>query len=162
MNILVADDHTMTRYQIEKILSIWGHNIKAYSDGESAWKDLTAGYDPEIMILDWEMPGINGLDLIKKIRSDESKCPAYLVMLTMREENRDVLECFEAGVDDFLSKPVQVADLQDALERGIKILGAVLNPEDRRAKVMENVYRFMEQNGRLDELLDEFSTNEEK
>jgi sigma-B regulation protein RsbU (phosphoserine phosphatase) len=122
MQILIADDEAVSRRLLEFNLSRWGYEAISVPDGDAAWARLTADDAPRIAIVDWIMPGIDGLDLCRRIRSREAPY-TYLIMLTVRGDRDSVKAGFDAGADDFLSKPYDPMELHSRLRVGERILG---------------------------------------
>lgn len=121
MRILVAEDERITRGSVVRQLEALGHEVAAAADGEEAW-DLynTAPFD--LVITDWEMPRLSGLDLIRRIRGVESARFVYILMLTGRSDKTDVVAGIEVGADDFLSKPFDKEELRVRLLAGERIV----------------------------------------
>ena len=151
MKIIVAEDDPTLRHLLEKKLISMEHEIDSFEDGIGAWKSLQSDDAPQIAIIDWEMPNMTGIELVGKIRSDEKLKSMYLIMLTIRDKSRDVMESFQIGVDDFLSKPLDDKALRIGLEKGKKIVRSGMDYNDRQSIIMDNIYDFFEGKGRLDD-----------
>ncbi len=122
MKILVVDDDPLTLHMVVYRLRQWGHEVISCTDGESAWKILEGGMVPNVAILDWMMPGINGPDLCQKIRSKKD-CPyVYIVLLTGRNNPEDLIAGLDAGADDYLTKPFHLGELEARLRAGKRIV----------------------------------------
>ena len=122
MRILVVDDDPLTLHMVVYRLRQWGHEVVSCTDGESAWKILEGGLVPNVAILDWMMPGINGPDLCQKIRSRKD-CPyVYIVLLTGRNNPEDLIAGLDAGADDYLTKPFHLGELEARLRAGKRIV----------------------------------------
>ncbi len=122
MRILVVDDDPLTLHMVVYRLRQWGHEVISCTDGESAWKILESGSVPNVAILDWMMPGINGPDLCQKIRSRKD-CPyVYIVLLTGRNNPEDLITGLDAGADDYLTKPFHLGELEARLRAGKRIV----------------------------------------
>ena len=133
--ILIAEDHELSRFKLKNDLEKWGHEVVAAEDGEQAWKLYQQG-GFSIVITDWDMPNMNGLELVQQIRSRESTEYIYVIMLTARTEKHDLVTGMGAGADDFLAKPVHRDELQVRLRAGIRItkLNRELNETNRQMK----------------------------
>jgi DNA-binding response OmpR family regulator len=103
---------------------------------------------PEIALIDWEMPHMDGIELVNKIRSNDRSRSLYIVMLTIRDQNRDVMDSFQIGVDDFLCKPLDLKELRIGLEKGKKMVRSRKSFDERQDIIMENIYDFFEGKGR--------------
>ena len=122
MRILVVDDDPITLHMVIYRLRQWGHEVISCTDGDSAWKVLEDGTIPNVAILDWMMPGMNGPDLCKKIRS-KTDCPyVYIVLLTGKSNQEDLIAGLDAGADDYLTKPFHLGELEARLRAGKRIV----------------------------------------
>jgi sigma-B regulation protein RsbU (phosphoserine phosphatase) len=131
--ILIADDHELSRFKLQTDLEKWGHEVTIAEDGEQAW-ELFQRDRHAIVITDWMMPKLDGLELVKLIRSAESSDYVYIIMLTAKAEKHDIVAGMGAGADDFLVKPFHRDELQVRLRAGIRItnLNRALNETNRR------------------------------
>ncbi|MGZ0163753.1 MAG: protein kinase domain-containing protein [Planctomycetales bacterium] len=133
MRILLAEDHQLTRFKLKTDLSKWGHEVIEAADGEEAWKLFQQG-EFAIVITDWMMPNVDGMELLKRIREVEGGEYVYVIMLTAKAEMHDVVSAMGAGADDFLAKPVHRDELHVRLRAGQRItrLNRELNETNRR------------------------------
>jgi signal transduction histidine kinase len=121
MRILIAEDERITRRTLQKMLEGWGHSVVATQDGAEAWERFEQ--QPfDIVVTDWDMPRMDGRELIRSIRGSEPTSYTYLIMLTGRSERADVVAGMEAGADDFLAKPVDSSELRVRLHAGERII----------------------------------------
>jgi len=122
MKILVVDDDPLTLHMVVYRLRQWGHEVVSCTDGDSAWKVIKDGMVPNVAILDWMMPGLNGPELCQKIRSKKD-CPyVYIVLLTGRNNPEDLIAGLDAGADDYLTKPFHLGELEARLRAGKRIV----------------------------------------
>src|SRR3954447_16129745 len=132
MKVLIAEDDPISRRLLEKILTKWGYEITLAFDGTQAWNLLQSqntsadknmnGGTPRLAIMDWMMPGMDGLDVCRKVR-EQVDCPyVYILLLTARSEQKDFLEGMEAGADDYITKPFDVSELKVRLRAGRRLL----------------------------------------
>jgi two-component system cell cycle response regulator len=122
MRILVVDDDPLTLHMVVYRLRQWGHEVISCTDGDSAWEVLEGGMVPNVAILDWMMPGLNGPELCQKIRSKKD-CPyVYIVLLTGRNNPEDMIAGLDAGADDYLTKPFNLGELEARLRAGKRIV----------------------------------------
>jgi diguanylate cyclase (GGDEF)-like protein len=110
MRVLVAEDDAASRFLLRRAVEAAGHECIAAEDGEAAWETYQRAL-PEVVISDWLMPGIDGDELCRRIRADPDAPYTYFVMLTALEDKEHVLRGMQAGVDDFLTKPLDRPDL---------------------------------------------------
>ena len=108
MRVLVAEDDPGLRSVLERGLRRSGYVVDAVPDGDRALRYLR-GYDYEVAVLDWRMPGTSGVEVIRRIRRLGSKVP--VLMLTARDTTSDRVEGLDAGADDYLVKPFEFAEL---------------------------------------------------
>ena len=103
------------------MLKSWGHDVIVACDGEQAWDCLQAESAPKLVLLDWMMAGVDGIELCRRVR--RSDCSGvYIVMLTAKTEPADLLMAIESGVDDFVTKPLKSADLRARLRTACHIV----------------------------------------
>ena len=114
MKILVAEDSASSRLVIARALADLGHDCILAEDGDQAW-ELFQGSGAEVVISDWMMPGIDGDELCRRVRADPTAPYAYFIILTSLEGRHHVINGMQAGVDDYLSKPFDPAELEARL-----------------------------------------------
>lgn len=122
MKILIADDDAVPRRMLQATLERWDYEVVEARDGEEAWQILQGQDAPKLAILDWLMPGLDGLELCRRIRALSDAPYRYLILLTGRDSKADVVEGMEAGADDYLTKPFHRHELQVRLRAGRRIL----------------------------------------
>jgi signal transduction histidine kinase len=122
MKILVAEDALVSRHLLARHLRTWGHEVVAAMDGAEAWQCFVTQPFP-MVISDWMMPKMDGLDLVRRIRA--SQCPGYvyIILLTAKSQTADLVEGMEAGADDFMTKPFERDELRVRLRAGERIIG---------------------------------------
>jgi two-component system cell cycle response regulator len=121
MKILIAEDDKASRRILEKNIAEWGYDIVVASNGEEALRSLREG-DVRLAILDWMMPGINGIELCRFVREDGGPKYVYIIMLTSRDQRQDIVEGLEAGADDYMAKPVNFLELRARIQTGRRIV----------------------------------------
>lgn len=135
--VLVADDDSITRRAIASSLSRSGYTIVTAPDGERALELLTEPDAPRLAILDWMMPGLDGIEVCRRLRREELGPYTYIVMLTSRERRTDLIAGLEAGADDYLKKPFDPAELRCRVRSGERILRLQQNLERNVANLEE-------------------------
>lgn len=121
MKILVAEDDLISRRLLIKMLEEWGHEVIAAENGQAAW-NLFQGSDIRIVIADWLMPIIDGVELCRKVRSSERSGYIYYILLTGKDKKEDLIEGFNAGADDYVVKPLDRDEFNVRLRTGERIL----------------------------------------
>jgi CheY-like chemotaxis protein len=120
-NVLVVDDDPGMLRLLVKWLKAAGYNVRQAADGKAA-ATLIEEACPDLLITDWEMPGMNGLQLIAWLRARECSKYVYIVALTIRGGLTDIVSLYEAGTDDYLKKPVDKDELIARLMSGVRII----------------------------------------
>lgn len=121
-SVLVADDDAISRALLESCLRKSGLSVVTAKDGLYAWGELQKPGAPNLIILDWMMPGFSGIELCRKIRARKSSRYPYVLLLTSRGAKEDLVEGLDAGADDYLTKPFNVNELKARLAVGRRIL----------------------------------------
>jgi DNA-binding response OmpR family regulator len=121
LKVLIADDDPPTRVLLRAAINQWGYKVIESKDGEEAWGVLQQADAPQLIILDWLMPKIDGLDLCKRIKSELTYRP-YIILLTQVAGTANIIKGLEAGADEFLSKPFNMAELRSRLSVGSRII----------------------------------------
>jgi two-component system, sensor histidine kinase and response regulator len=122
MRILIADDDPAFRRVLQEILVSWGHEVIVARDGNEAWQTLRAGGAPQLAILDWLMPGMNGVEVCRNVRKDVQEPYPYLILLTSQNRDEDLVLGMEAGADDYVTKPLKTNELRVRLEAGKRMI----------------------------------------
>ncbi|MDX8393111.1 MAG: response regulator [Mariprofundales bacterium] len=123
MQVLIADDEALTRRMLAKTIG----NENKYkpilcADGEEAWKIMQQKNPPRVLLLDWLMPGMTGLELCRKIRQSSDEAYTYILMLTSKIDKENIIEALEAGADDYITKPFDRHELLARLASGARIV----------------------------------------
>jgi len=121
VKVLIAEDDAVTRRILQSHLQKWGHEVTAAADGAEAWRLFQADDFP-LILSDWMMPELDGVELVRRIRSCPRRRYVYTILLTARTEKEDLMGGMEAGADDFLTKPIDVDVLRVRLREGERIL----------------------------------------
>jgi PleD family two-component response regulator len=107
---------------LQSTLQRWGYEVLAVQDGVEAWQALAGPEPPALAILDWMMPGIDGVQLCRRIRAQVRERYTYVLLLTAKQRKEDVVEGLEAGADDYVVKPFDAQELNVRLRTGVRIL----------------------------------------
>jgi DNA-binding response OmpR family regulator len=137
MKILVAEDDRTTSLILQVILQRWGYDVICTTDGIEAWDALQCPDAPQLAVLDWEMPGMDGPTLCRKLRAAARQEPLYLILLTARSARQSLVEGLEAGADDYIPKPFDNDELRARILVGRRILE--LQAELRQREKLQGV-----------------------
>jgi len=121
MRILVADDESISRRLVESALRKAGHEVVVAKDGEEAWKQLDKE-EFEIAVLDWMMPGMEGISICEKLRKTPREYYLYIILLTGKADHKDIIRGLDAGADEFLVKPFDADELRARVRAGERIV----------------------------------------
>ncbi len=122
MKILIADDSIVSRHLLEATLRKWGYEVMVACDGAEALGLLQREDAPALIILDWMMPGMTGVEVCRRIRLRDSEPYTYILLLTSKSQKEDLIEGMEAGADDYITKPFDQNELQVRLRAGIRLV----------------------------------------
>jgi len=120
--ILVAEDDPVSRKLLEALLKKWGYEVVVAMDGLEAVRLLENRESPRLAVLDWMMPGLEGVQVCQRIRQDATRPYMYLLLLTARSQRDDLVRGLESGADDYLTKPFDAQELRARLHVGKRIL----------------------------------------
>ncbi len=122
MKILVADDDAISRSMMQRMLRQSGYEVTTVTDGTAALEQILDPDGPRMVLLDWMMPGLEGPDICRTIRSSNARSYVYIILLTSKESKEDLVAGLSAGADDFLTKPCNGEELRARLRTGHRIL----------------------------------------
>ena len=121
-SVLIAEDDPVSRRILETFLVKWGYDVTVVTDGEAALAVLEGDAAPRLAVLDWMMPGLEGVQVCQRIRGRADRPYVYVLLLTARTEKQDLLRGLELGADDYLTKPFDAAELRARIRVGERIL----------------------------------------
>jgi diguanylate cyclase (GGDEF)-like protein len=122
MRVLLAEDDVVSLRLLESWVRKWGHEVLAVRDGTAAWELLRQEPAPRLALLDWVMPGLDGLEIVSQLRALPDRPYTYVILVTARTQSEDIIRGLEAGADDYVSKPVRPLELRARLQTGRRIL----------------------------------------
>jgi diguanylate cyclase (GGDEF)-like protein len=122
VKILIADDSIVSRHLLEATLRKWGYEVMVACDGAEALELLQREDAPGLIILDWMMPGMTGVEVCRRIRQRDSEPYTYILLLTSKSQKEDLIEGMEAGADDYITKPFDQNELQVRLRAGTRLV----------------------------------------
>lgn len=150
MLILIADDDRITRRLLERAVTQLGNRCIAAEDGEQAW-ELFQEHNPEVVISDWMMPRLDGIDLCRRIRDNPGSGYPYFILLTSLTAKEDALLGMQAGADDYLRKPLDVDELNLRLIAARRVTALHRKLTEQKIALEELNQEFY-QDGRIDPL----------
>jgi phosphoserine phosphatase RsbU/P len=127
VRILIADDDRLSTMMLGRTLEQWGFEVVVAHDGAAAWDVVVGDKPPALAILDWMMPQLDGIDLCRRIRATSLASPVYLILLTARDSQADLVAGLEAGADDYLTKPFDPDELRARIHVGRRTLALIAN-----------------------------------
>ncbi len=151
LDVLLVDDDPMMLARLSKQLATSGHRIDVCRDGESALKHVIER-KPQVLITDWRMEPMNGVELCKTLRASAFGKNLYIIMLTATENEDDLVEAFDAGIDDFVTKPVSLRVLLARLRAGQRIITLQQELSDDRKELERSTAELAVANRRLQHL----------
>ena len=122
MRVLIAEDDSISRTVLQGLLTRWGYEVTVAHDGTEAWNALQQSDAPRLVVLDWLMPGMDGVEICRKLRETPSSAYTYIVLLTVKNDPESVVEGLDAGADDYMVKPYRMEELRSRLRAGKRIL----------------------------------------
>lgn len=122
--VLLAEDDPVARRVAESFLSKWGYDVLSVSDGAEAWRILQSHDSPRLALLDWKLPGMEGIEVCRRVREDSTRPYTYILVLTASGQKQDLLAALHTGADDYLVKPFDAAELRARLYVGRRILAS--------------------------------------
>jgi two-component system chemotaxis response regulator CheY len=122
VEVLIADDDALSRRILQDVLATWGYKVQITKNGHEAWEALQKEDTPNLVILDWMMPGLDGVDICKLLRQHTKARYTYIILLTGRDRPEDIVHGLEAGADDYIIKPFNPEELKYRLKIGERII----------------------------------------
>jgi PleD family two-component response regulator len=122
LKLLVAEDNPVFQSMLRTMLTRWGYDVSIAHDGLEAWELLNGQDAPRLAVLDWMMPGIDGVEICRRLRAAPREPYIYVVLLTARTDAGDLVEGMDAGADDYLTKPLKTHELRVRLRAGRRII----------------------------------------
>jgi signal transduction histidine kinase len=120
--IFIADDSMIDRLILEKTLKKFGFSVKAFENGEAVFKEIITAEEPVLVLLDWLMPGMDGVKVCQALVEDPPNVPVYSIIVTSRTDSNDVAFALDNGADDFIAKPFNNTELRARINVGVRLL----------------------------------------
>jgi DNA-binding response OmpR family regulator len=122
VKVLVADDEAVFRRLLRAALVPAGYELVEVADGVAAWDVMAAEEAPTLAVLDWVMPGLDGVEVCRRVRERQATVAPYLILLTAKDRTEDVVAGLEAGADDHIAKPFAPAELRARVAVGARVV----------------------------------------
>lgn len=148
MKVLVAEDDAFYSRILQSVLRD-EYEVVIAQDGNRAWEILQVEEAPRLALLDWQMPGLDGLEVCRKVRAHPAMDGFYLIIATVRQSLDDVLAGFEAGANDYITKPFQAQELRARLRVGRRVLELQAALASRVAQLQDALSRVKQLQGLL-------------
>ncbi len=149
MRILIAEDDPTSRRLLDIILTKWGFEVISTCDGDEAWTELQKKDSPNLVILDWMMPGSSGVEVCKKIRKSDLQKTKYIILLTALGSEDNIIQGLESGADDYISKPYNKNELRVRIGVGERIVRLQQTLQNQIAEIQQAENRLKTLNGLL-------------
>ena len=121
MKVLIAEDDAPSRLMLQSMLTTWGYTVTAAGDGNEAWKILCEPEHPHLVILDWMMPGIEGPEIVSRLRERAPDGTYYAIIITSLSNTDSAATALDAGADDFVGKPLNIVELRARIAVGCRM-----------------------------------------
>ena len=122
MKVLIAEDDPVSRRLLQAALIKWGYEVTVTTNGKEAWEALQAADAPSLLILDWLMPEMDGVEVCRQARQLEALKSSYIILLTSRGSKDDIVQGLEAGADDYVTKPFDHGELRARVQVGSRVV----------------------------------------
>ena len=144
MNVLLADDDNAMRLYFTKYLTKKGFSVTPCSNGIEAWDAFQKDHYP-LVLLDWNMPLMNGAELCERIKQAQKDVYTYVILITSRSDSDDIIEGLESGADDYITKPVVAAELSARLNSALRVIEFEKKLQEKEREVRLNCYKTLTQ-----------------
>jgi putative two-component system response regulator len=154
MNILIADDDPVTLRLLSSRLGAWGHTVHQAADGNTAWETIRST-PIDMVISDWMMPEMDGLQLCRRIRELHEPGYIYLILISAQNSKADIVRGLESGVDDYVTKPIDMDALHARIEIGARIINLERTLNRKIEIITANHYQTIRMFSRMMEVIDD-------
>lgn len=137
LKILIAEDEFTTRMMVQVCLESWGYRVESVIDGNAAWAAMQKEDGPQIAILDWEMPELDGVEVCRLAKERLTDTAPYVILLTSRDSKTDIVKGFDAGADDYMTKPFNDNELRARVRVAERLVRAQLSLAETVAELKE-------------------------
>ena len=149
MRALVADDDPTTAVVVVRALERCGLQVTSTDNGAAAWDHVMSGEPPDLLVVDWMMPSVDGIELCRRIRSEPASSHLYVILLTSRESRTDIVAGLDAGADDYVVKPFNYEELRARIRVGMRVASLQASLSDRVSQLQAALSRVKQLDGLL-------------
>jgi DNA-binding response OmpR family regulator len=147
MNVLIAEDDAPSRLMLQSLLTRWGYNVTVAVDGNDAWRILCEPEHPQLAILDWMMPGIEGPEIVRRLREREPEKTYYAIIITSRTNKDSATSALNSGADDFVEKPFDNDELRARVAVGSRMIALQKALSDHIVELRQTLARVKQLEG---------------
>ncbi len=122
MKVLVAEDDPALCELLSTLIESWGYEVVTAHDGKQAWQIINSDSPPRLIILDWLMPHLSGLEICRRIKKKTTVNLPYLLLLTSMDSRENLIEGLKAGADDYVTKPFDINELEARINVGRRVI----------------------------------------
>lgn len=122
MKVLIAEDDPVSRRLLQAALAKWGYEVTVTTNGREAWNALQNPNAPSLLVLDWLMPEMDGVEVCREARKSDALKSSYIILLTSRGSKEDIVQGLEAGADDYVTKPFDHGELRARVQVGSRVI----------------------------------------
>ena len=149
MRVLIAEDDSVSRRLLQAALVKWGYEVVVTANGKEAWDALQAPDAPSLLVLDWLMPEMDGVEVCREARKMTALKSAYIILLTSRGSKEDIVQGLEAGADDYVTKPFDHGELRARVQVGSRVVQLQSALADRVTELEEAIANVKQLQGLL-------------
>jgi DNA-binding response OmpR family regulator len=149
MNVLIAEDDPVSRRLLQAALNKWGYAVIVTTNGREAWAALQQPDAPALLIMDWLMPEMDGVEICRQARQTPALKSAYIILLTSRGSKEDIVEGLQAGADDYVTKPFDHGELRARVQVGSRVVQLQSALADRVKELEEAIANVKQLQGLL-------------
>jgi phosphoserine phosphatase RsbU/P len=149
VRLLIAEDDMVSRRLLETTLVKWGYEVVVADDGSAAWEVMQGAAAPPLAILDWMMPGMDGIEVCRRVRRVPTATPPYLILLTAKGRREDIVMGLRSGANDYVTKPFDREELRARVQVGIRIVELQQSLAERVQALEEALARVKQLQGLL-------------
>ena len=154
-DVLLVEDDQSTRKLIIAVLREWGYAVQPVSTGDAAWEVLEGNSPPRLVLLDWLLPGLDGVEICRRLKAEETRPLVYVIMLSCKTAQEELAEALDAGADDFIKKPCDLRELKSRLNAGRRIVTYDAAMREQTAKIQSYTEELEEVTTQLENLAEE-------